>query len=495
MRKTVSKNFRNEIIKVYPACANNISYMKFVQYRLFSNNWEDEKEKLIKVPQFVLAYCEDKITHLASKNYKGHLFLQDFKRDVQDIDWSDWSYAEGKCRVTKFPIHNNIELLLTLDIHKDYNNEGGRFYLVSGLKFTKRNRRDDLKTEKQKLLSELIEIRQCRKIKQLASKIWTHMATNGRDKYLIKMINTNIDLVEEAIKNRSDLEPTKQKAYLELTDIIKEGTMPILHGVQNSCRLYESGASITGLPRQYRKMLCKGWTEFDIKSSQLAIVSSMWNISSIHDFLSQKNSVWDLFFNEFTVDKDDYTDTKRFFKESLYSIVFGKQEQAIAKLYDQKFGAGAGIKFSNIWLVRDLFDAREKEINRLANKPGGRHHSPAVSLMPTGNEFFFTGMSKKQAKLYDGIMPYGQRKRITCAMAQEVQMIEMALLNPIIDLAERNSKNYKITLWQHDGFSVAFLNQNHRGKYTKAIENAFTANLKKLSSTINIPTYLEHEHL
>lgn len=82
MRHTVSKNFRDKIIKIYPNCLNEISYLRFLQYRLFSNNWEDENENLLKVPQFALAYCEGKQKQLASKNYKGHLFLQRFSKNV-----------------------------------------------------------------------------------------------------------------------------------------------------------------------------------------------------------------------------------------------------------------------------------------------------------------------------------------------------------------------------------------------------------------------------
>lgn len=497
MRKTVSNNFRNEIIKVYPACAKNSSYMRFMQYRLFSNNWEDESKNLIKIPRYALAYCEGKIKQLAGKNYKGHLFLQDFIKDVQYITWTTWSYEQGKCRVADFPINSHIEYLLKLDVHKDYKNGGGRFYLISGLKFTTKNRNAELKAAKQKLQDELTEVRQCRNIKQVAAKIWTHLYTNDRDKHLLKVINANVDSVETSINNRIDLIETKKKAYLELVDVIREGTIPMLHGVKNSCRLYESGASITGLPRQYRKMLCKGWTEFDIKSSQLAIVSSMWNISSIHQFLSEKNNVWELFFTVFPVPENEYDETKRFFKESLYSIVFGKQEANIAKEYDIWFGAGAGLKFSNIWLVRDLFDAREAEITRLANKPGGRHYSPAAAVIPTPNSYFKTGMSPEEQKKYKqiGVMPYSQRRRITSVMAQEVQMIEMAILNPVIDLAAKNSKNYVITLWQHDGFSVKFLDTSKRDKYTKVIENGFKDNLDRMKESLDIPTYLEHEHL
>lgn len=301
-----------------------------------------------------------------------------------------------------------------------------------------------------------------------------------------------------------DLAETKKKVYLEIVDCLREVRKPMLHGVQNSWRLYDEGVSITGLPRQYRKMLCKGWTEFDIKSSQLAIVSSKWNIPSIHKFLSDRNSVWELFFDIFPVPSHEYDETKRFFKESLYSVVFGKQEASIAVEYDKLFGTGAGAKFSGIWLVRDLFDAREREIDRLANIPQGRYYSLAAGISPSPNNYFKTGMSKGEQLKYKqslegtegqtGEMPYTQRKRITSVMAQEVQMIEMAILSPVIDLAEKNSKNYVITLWQHDGFSVKFLDTSKRNKYTQVITNGFQANLNALQH-LNIPTYLEYEHL
>ena len=495
MRHTVSKNFRDEIIKIYPNCKNDISYLRFLQYRLFSNNWENESENLIKVPQFALAYCEGKQKQLASKNYKGHLFLQRFSRDIQYISWSDWSYEQGRCRVVEFPIDKSLELLLASDLHKDYKNKGGRVYLISGAKFTTRNRNAELKKAQEKLLDDLDDLRKCRKVRQGAAKIFFYMMKVDIKHYR-KIIDSNIDNVELAINKRIDLAETKKKVYLEIIDCLKEIKKPMLHGVKNSWRLYDEGVSITGLPRQYRKMLCKGWTEFDIKSSQLAIVSSRWNIPSIHKFLSDRNSVWDLFFNVFPVADDEYDETKRFFKQSLYSIVFGKLEANIAKEYDNLFGTGAGAKFSKIWLVKDLFDAREAEITRLANAPQGRHYSLAAGMSSSVNNYFKTGMSKSELKKFKstGTMPYTQRKRITSVMAQEVQMIEMAILSPVIDLAEKNSKNYVITLWQHDGFSVKFLNASKRDAYTQVITNGFQANLDSLKH-FNIPTYLEYEHL
>lgn len=495
MRQTVSKYFRDEIIECYPSCTVDISYMRFLQYRLFSNNWEDQSKNLIKVPQFTLAYCEDKQKQLANKNYKGHLFLQRFSRDVQYITWTDWSYEEGRCRVVEFSIAYSLNDLLTQELYKDYQKQGGRVYLISGVKFTTRNRNAELKKAQAKLREDLEHIRKCRKVRKGAAKVFFYMMKVDI-KHYIKIIDSNIDTVELAIKNRIDLTETKKKVYLETVDCLREIKKPMLHGVQNSWRLYDEGVSITGLPRQYRKMLCKGWTEFDIKSSQLAIVSSRWNIPSIHKFLSERHSTWDLFFNVFPVPGDEYEETKRFFKESLYSVVFGKQEDNIAKEYDNLFGTGAGAKFSNIWLVRDLFDAREAEIDKLANVPQGRYYSLVAGLTCNPNNYFKTGMSKGELKKYKqtGVMPYTQRQRITSAMAQEIQMIEMAILTPIIDLAEKNSNNYVITLWQHDGFSVKFLDKSKRDKYTKVIVNKFKATIDSLE-VFKIPTYLEYEHL
>ncbi len=402
MRQTVSKSFRDEVIKIYPNCTREISYLRFLQYRLFSNNWEDESSNLIKVPQLALAYCEDKQKQLASKNYKGHLFLQRFSKEVQPITWSDWTYEQGKCRVVEFPIDSNLDFLLALDLHKNYQKEGGRVYLISGTKFTTRNRNAELKKVQEKLKEELDDLRKCKKVRQGAAKIFDYMMRVDI-KHFIKIIDSNINTVELAIKNRIDLAETKKKVYLETIDCLREIRKPMLHGVKNSWRLYDEGVSITGLPRQYRKMLCKGWTEFDIKSSQLAIVSSRWNIPSIHKFLSDRNSVWDLFFNVFPVASDEYDETKRFFKQSLYSIVFGKQEANIAKEYDNLFGVGAGDKFSAIWLVRDLFDAREVEITKLANAPQGRHYSLAAGMSSSANNYFGVFCTTPQKGIFSNL--------------------------------------------------------------------------------------------
>ena len=69
----------------------------------------------------------------------------------------------------------------------------------------------------------------------------------------------------------------------------------------------------------------------------------------------------------------------------------------------------------------------------------------------------------------------------------------MLYLNPIFQYAEQNSNNFVITLWQHDGFSVKFLDKSKRDDYTKAIVNKFQKGVE--NTTLNPPTYLEYNHL
>lgn len=71
-------------------------------------------------------------------------------------------------------------------------------------------------------------------------------------------------------------------------------------------------------------------------------------------------------------------------------------------------------------------------------------------------------MTKAIIEAKDVLDCFGQT--ITCTgkadvrsvMAQLSQAQEMALLLPAIDLAKKREGEFKIVLWEHDGFSVHF---------------------------------------
>ncbi len=487
MRQTVSKNFRDEIIKCYPTCQSNKSHMRFLQYRMFSNNWSDESKNLLKVPQFNLAYCENKLELLRSRNYSGRAFLEELE-DVFNIVWMDqWSYSKGECRVVKFELPIDLEWSLDIEYYKDYSSSN-RVYLIDGKKFNISNRRKKLKEWVEELEIEIDIHRNNKYVRQYALIIYNYMA-QVNIKHFQQIIDKNLEEVKEHARQNIDLRSTQRKAVLELLDCIEESLKPMYKAVENTARLYPANASILGLPREYRKMICRGWTEFDIKSSQLSIVSSLWGLPQTHQYLKEGNSVWDLFFDTFGDGGLSYEEAKGFFKESLYSVIYGKEEAKLCQMYNEVFGDGSGTLFSGMWLIRELLDARETKIQSIANVPGKKYFSHTLKTD------FFVGMSKADTIKFKetGIMPYAQRHRITSVMAQEVQTIEMLYLNPIFQYAEQNQNNFIITLWQHDGFSVKFLDKSKRDDYTKAIVNKFQKGVE--STRLNPPTYLEYNHL
>ena len=487
MRQTVSKNFRDEIIKYYPTCKNNKSQMRFLQYRLFSNNWEDKDNHILKVPQFNLAYCENKVSLLKGNNYCGRTFLTKLE-NVFGIIWDDdWSYSKGKSRVVEFKLPREIEHSLEIEDYKNYTNSK-RVYLIDGKKFNLSNRRKALKGWTKELEIEIDYHRNHQNVRQYALIIYNYMAQVDI-KHFQQVIDKNIVEVKEDAKVNIDLRDTQRKSVLELLDCIEESLKPMYKAVENTARLYPANASILGLPREYRKMLTKGWTEFDIKSSQLSIVSVLWGLPKTHQYLKEGNSIWDLFFDTFGDGGLNYDEAKGFFKESLYSVIFGKEETKLCQMYDEVFGDNNGALFSDMWLIRELLDTREIKIQSIASVPGNKYLSPTLKTE------FFVGMSKADTIEFKktGVMPYAQRHRITSVMAQEVQTIEMLYLNPIFQYAEQNQNNFVITLWQHDGFSVKFLDKSKRDDYTKAIINKFQKGVD--STRLNPPTYLEYKHL
>lgn len=487
MRQTVSKNFRDKIIKIFPSCKHNKSHMRFLQYAMFGNNWEDKDKHILKVPQFNLAYCENKISLLKSNNYCGRTFLTQLE-NVFGIVWDDdWSYSQGECRVAKFKLPETIESSLNQETYKNYTNSK-RLYLIDGKKFNISNRRKALKESTKELEIEIDYYRNHKNVRQYALIIYNYMAQVDI-KHFQQVIDKNIDEVKEHAKSNIDLKTTQRKSVLELLDCIEESLKPMYKAVENTARLYPANASVLGLPREYRKMLTRGWTEFDIKSSQLSIVSVLWGLPQTHKYLKDGNSVWDLFFDTFGDGGLNYDEVKGFFKESLYSVIFGKEETKLCQMYDEVFGDNGGALFSNLWLIRELLDARESKIQSIANVPGNKYFSHTLKTD------FFVGMSKEDTRQFNktGVMPYAQRHRITSVMAQEVQTIEMLYLNPIFQYAERNQDNFVITLWQHDGFSVKFPDKSKRDDYTKAIINRFQEGVE--STKLNPPTYLEYNHL
>jgi hypothetical protein len=208
------------------------------------------------------------------------------------------------------------------------------------------------------------------------------------------------------------------------------------------------------LRKDLRKLITKGWYEFDLASSQLAIVGKTWEVAEVQEYLRSGSKIWADLINHYGIDATDlkktdeakYEDIKKVLKDSLYSLIYGKQKRNLIRFLDEgllPFGLKeAGKKFLNHPLMKTLFEAREKKITELNG-------------CDTAETIFGRVIKIVGGKTKDGKPTAARKKCIRSIMAQQAQAVELYLLLPVVDLA-KTTNDFQITLWMHDGFSVNF---------------------------------------
>jgi hypothetical protein len=205
----------------------------------------------------------------------------------------------------------------------------------------------------------------------------------------------------------------------------------VLHQVQpfyqpseHSDRIFPFNESMLMLSKEVRQALTRGWIEFDLRSAHLAINARLWDAPIVNAFLATGKSIW------FALIQDTYgmmmnDELKSFFKEALYSICYGKHVRAIKEdFHDMMLSADL---FLSHPVIEDLLTARDRFLTQVQQDGGYRSH-------------FDVWFSTKE---YDH----------TSILALAAQSLELALLLPALDLAERHDE-ITLTLWQHDGFTA-----------------------------------------
>ena len=71
-------------------------------------------------------------------------------------------------------------------------------------------------------------------------------------------------------------------------------------------------------------------------------------------------------------------------------------------------------------------------------------------------------------------------------LAQISQSVEMKLLLPVIDLA-MTTKDFRVMLWQHDGFSVSFHSKGRKERWIRRIKQV----VQEEADLRGIPTGLD----
>lgn len=431
----VSKDFRDYIAGAFTELSDNESYWRLMQHIIFHVNYNNiDEEDAILIPQMLLAVFENKQADVLNKNYNASKFLDDFKRKVlPNMQYTkDWSYAENKARMIT---NNGLSEDVQNRINDELTNRKKEVAFTTGKTMNKVNIAAERKLMKQTALTAI------------------DFANNDDTRAVIDyMNNLDINIFTKTMNNTLDnafayvgrnYDGLALKRVTTLLKKIDSYPQQLYKTATKSTRIFGLNECLTNAPKEIRRILTPDWVEFDLTNAQLAIFAGVYDVTELNEFLKQGTSIWKYLVQWFKDNDYDASgdEIKKVLKKTLYSMLFYKGIDGLEKqwysLFDKHVSDDRYIPF-------ELFI--NNPIIKLIKKARNQVYS---NIITSGGAFTAQGkfLSTKDYS-------------IRSIAAQVMQSYEISLLKPVIDLANTTDE-FKVTLWQHDGFSI-YYRQEHR---------------------------------
>lgn len=284
-------------------------------------------------------------------------------------------------------------------------------------------------------------------------------------------VNANITRAIDVAKKIDD----KRRQTIELTKLHRISVQPQpFYGPPadaHTVRVFAKNVSIPNLKNDLKAALIDGWTTFDLKSAQFAIVAKDWGITDLHAELTKGIDIWKTLTDLYST--LDPMQVKPLLKTAVYSVCYGmSRENVISELTDGFIELGCSEFDAHIWsmtfvddaYVLPLFRHRETTLEKVKRDRGAK--DCFGQWIATSKEV--------------------QPRRV---LAQLSQAREMHLLLPALDLAKSREGEFKIVLWEHDGFSVHFTRKDRIESESQRIIDA----VNERCSNLGYPTRLERK--
>ncbi|MEI6492601.1 MAG: hypothetical protein WCO94_08640 [Verrucomicrobiota bacterium] len=432
-RLTVSKPFRELTARTFPALDRNPAYWRFMQYLLFGTFIDEDTGRLI-ISQKDLAEIEGWTRGMG--NYRAIRFLTAFQTEVmtpETFSWTGWRGGK-KCRqVQRFDPPASFQTALDEEWAKTHHDQG-RVYFCDGRTFSKKKQRQ-CRIECRNAAIFLQALAPCEEAREILDYL-NHLPPN-----LFSGILRNYHAalqVAQALENEN-----ARRQQLRILKAINEQPQPFYaaSGNANTDRIFGIGDCLTGLERNVRRALTADWQEGDIKSSQLAICAAAWNVEVVQDFLRDGGSVWKNLFEWFEFDTAEGAKAKPALKDALYSTCYGMRTQYIGGRLGKALEIAGVVRNGSLFLRNPLIQA----------------------MLASRNEATKQILRKSGAKTCFGKWLELGKLTPPQILAQIAQAAELKLIYPVVQLAKQ-TEEFKITLWQHDGFSVHFTRREERWK-------------------------------
>lgn len=450
---TISKPFIEESMNKYPILKKD-KYLRRL-YCYLSN--QSLKHESIPVSARLLALIENKYNQWKNKNYCSYDLLERFNEEVfpltfkqfkkKDGGSSDYLYSQGKSREVIF--NNSLISLIQkgdkkvfIDSLKPFTRDKVSYYL--------RNKYGDKPQE--------LDIKPTSDIEKLQLNLIQHLNSIPK-----RGFTSRVDInKEKAYSLLNEITQPAVYSYTEsLLDSLLVNPQPIYKPSEKNLttRIFTSN-SYLNLPKNIREVFLSDCIKVDIKSSQFNIISRLWNIQSIIDFLDNGGNLWDTLFEYMGMtnfDPHTHDLLKSCFKRFTYSAIYGMGKRKLTSTFRSE--------------VKSILPNFELPFFK-STKKGPQRESLGVYL---SKHPFFVELFNKRSSILSSIRrnkgidsPKGwlslsdhdSPQSLLACMAQQVEMLAM---QPIYDLlssqrsiaSNRKSSNKQVKIsclgWLHDG--------------------------------------------
>lgn len=474
-RIIVSRGFRDYVdLRLGLILGKDMTKWRMLEYLLFGTRYDELTGGLIANTE-VLASIAGQEKEQRHRHFNGEAFLKRLKAEGLQIEWWRHDAKARRSRVLKpfslFPVFREVldeELRKPLGEDAVYFDDGSRF------------RREDRRAENQRQRA-AVE-REVAGYHGPAQQLLAYLNHLPATRYT--QLLEHMPAAYGAVEHLTDANPERlarlKRQQRQNLRAIEGQAQPFYHPVNNSVRIFGSNYNITGLKQEVRRALTPDWYELDLKQSQLSICAALWPIPEVQAFLANGGRIWTSLFDYFGIGETQ--EVKGIFKDALYGTLYGMSEDSLVNgshkyIQGQRFTDyeglnklllpygldNGGTRFLQHPLIRCILAARQEKMQAVIAQGGVQ-------------TVFGQEIAVRAAEV----------STIRSALVQEAQAMELELLSPVIEMAQ-HMNDFTLSLWQHDGFSLA-VRDNARAR---AIINRLSQAVERKAAEYSIITMLE----
>lgn len=440
----VRRETRELVGELFPRLNESPAYWRLFSY-LVAGDYLDYASGRPITSREVLAKIAGK---RSSSNFKAGDFLWDFQQNIIGAAHfgylPTWVPNKKARRATYLILPDALQKALDAE---DFLCREGKVCLCDGTVFNAAKQRAIREEVRQKALSAS---------RAAKSKVAVFVLDylNNLSHHLFGKITVNAAAARKVVASiKGERSRTQSLAYLRST--LAEPQPFYQPSSGEGDRIFGVGGCLTMLGSEVRATLAPDWHEADLANAQLAICAKLWGIKEVEEFLARGVSIWQELIRHMEIPPPLHKEAKAVLKESLYATCYGMSrdnlEVNVEKLLEGIGVARSGELFRNHPIIKAILKARGRMLKKIRMECGmetcfGRFIPINKGWHKRKDEY---GPRKRGRKLYaaKAVKPHQ-----ILAMVSQAQ--ELKLLLPAFELATKHRRDFTITLFQHDGFSV-----------------------------------------